>query len=360
MDTSIRARAWKAAVLTVVITRVSFFVVAWLGVIMLDGDPARGFFEIWDRWDAGILLGIAEFGYTEAADPHPTALMWGYPLLVRLTEPVFGSYLGAGLVVNVFASLVALRYLYRLAEETLGEGAGDRAIIYLALFPTAVFLAAPYTESLFLAGAIASFYYAKAGHLRGVAIGSAVAMSARFAGIFLLVGLLIELLVRRTPKLKSVAAVSIGALPLLGHMVFLAITTGDPFHFLSDQAAGWGRRLVSPFESLRLTLGQASLGDASSATWGIEVAAAVIAVLAVVWAVRRREWGYAAFMGSFTAALLTSSLYLSIPRMLLTYFPIPVALAARLRGLSHGIWIGASATLATIGVLVFTRGGWFF
>ena len=92
---------------------------------------------------------------------------------------------------------------YRLAEEEIGRGAGlagphetngagRRASLYLLFFPTAVFLVAPYSESLFLAGAIPAFYYARRKRWIMAGMFAAVAMGARAAGIFLLFGLLVE------------------------------------------------------------------------------------------------------------------------------------------------------------------------
>jgi hypothetical protein len=361
MKKQTRSKAWRTAVIVAVLTRVLFFAVAWLGSVFLDGSSERGALELWDRWDVGIFLRIAEGGYGGEADPHSTAFMWGFPLAVRLMATLLGDFLVAGLVVNFLASIVALHYIYRLAEETVGTGKGSKAAIYLALFPTAVFLVAPYSEALFLAGAIGAFYHAKQGQLFWTSAAAALAMSARLAGVFLLLGIAAELLVRGTSYLRTTIVITVGSLPIVGYMAFLKMTRGDPFYFLVDQELGWGRMFVGPIDSLRATIeGAVTSTGAQYITWSAELLGALIAIIAVALAVRRREWGYATYMASFTAALLTSTWYLSIPRMLLTYFPIQLGLAGRLNGLGHSLWLAASTALSVVGVAVFTRGGWFF
>ena len=123
---------------------------------------------------------VAEFGYTDPnTDPHSTVFFPLLPLLLRALHTVGLSYLVAGVIISTAASIVAGAYLFQLAEDEMGEGSGRRALLYMLLFPTAVFLIAPYSEALFLAGAIAAFYYARSGRWLLVALPGAVAVGAR-------------------------------------------------------------------------------------------------------------------------------------------------------------------------------------
>ena len=56
----------------------------------------------------------------------------------------------AGIVVSLAAGLASFVLLYRLAEGQLGADGARRAVLYLALFPMALFLQAVYSESLYL------------------------------------------------------------------------------------------------------------------------------------------------------------------------------------------------------------------
>jgi hypothetical protein len=279
-------------------------------------------------------------------------------------SPVVG-----GLLVSAVSAVVAGAFLYRLAEEELGEGAGRRALLYLTVFPTAVFLVAPYSEALFLAGAIAAFYYARRERWHLVGLPAAIAMGARAAGVFLLIGLGLELLRQRDrgPRILAAGALSLAValIPLVAFGAFLKIAMGDPFMFLVHQEEGWGRTFVGPVASFWNTWNTWDVTAYPTnwlLAWRLEVVAAIAGIGATLWAVAKKEWGYAGFMGSMLAVLLTSTWYYSVPRMLLSMFPIVLFLTeATVRRPARHEWaLLGLAPLATLGVVVFTQGGWFY
>jgi len=85
-------------------------------------------------------------------------------------------------------------------------------------------------------------------------------------------------------------------------------------------------------------------------------------VALVIWALVKRELGYAAFMGTLTVLLVSTTWYLSHPRMLLMFFPavLFVAGATRARPLAHQIIVAVAAPVAALGAIVYTSGNWFF
>ena len=365
---------WIQAAGIVVATRVFFFLIAYAGSYLLSGGteglPAEGLFDLWVRWDATRFLVTADVGYEGPGSfANSYAFFPFFPLAVRAL-----GFLGvagplAGLLISAVSSWVALTFLFKLAEEDEGEGAGRRAALYLAVFPTAVFLIAPYSEALFLAGAIPAFYYARRGRWHLVGLPAALAMGTRFAGVFLLLGLVAEALRQKDLFLREAAAaalsVVIGLLPLLGYAAFLAQVKGDPFYFVTDQRLGWGRTFVGPIASLTNTIDR--WDDPTQSTsfllaYRVEVIGAVVGIAFVVWALAKREWGYGVFMGSLLAVLLTSTEYFSIPRILLTFFPAFVFLAGAtaIRPRLHDAYLMVSTTIAALGVIVYTRNAWFF
>lgn len=366
--------AWLYSAAVVVGTRVLFFTVAWLASFLLSTDtrglPERGFFEIWDRWDATRFLVTAELGYEGPGSfANSYAFFPLFPLAIRVLGFAGVPALAAGLLISALASWVALAFLYKLAAEEVSLPAGGRAVLYLAIFPTAVFLVAPYSESLFLAGAVPAFYYARRARWHLVGPFAALAMGTRFAGAFLLVGLAVEAARQRgrgrLENATAALALVVGAIPLLAYGAYLAQVKGDPFYYVTDQRLGWGREFVGPIRALVNTIDRWDSPTQSvgfQLAYRVEVLAAVLGVLLVAWALRKREWGYAAYMGTTLAVLLTSTVYFSIPRILLTFFPACVFLAAwtASRPRVHELYLMVSVTLAALGVIVYTRGGWFF
>ncbi len=298
-------RAWAESIRLALLSRLGFFTVglavSWLLIAGTTGAPPTGFEEMWRRWDAHHFLTIAQYGYTAPeSDPHATAFFPAFPLAVRPLLWVGASPVLAGLLVSAVASVVAGFFLFRLAEEEIGEGAGRRALLYLTIFPTAVFLIAPYSESLFLAGAIAAFYYARRHRWHLVAVPAAVAMGARAAGLFLIFGLALEFLRQRNFSFERTAnaafSLIVGLLPLLAYGAFLARATGDPFKFLVHQREGWGRTFVGPVQSFMNTWNTWDVGTHPTnwlLAWRLEIVAAFVGLAFVLWALWRREWGYA-------------------------------------------------------------------
>jgi hypothetical protein len=370
-----RARSpWLQAGVIVLATRLFFFLVSYAGSYLLSGDtkglPEKGLFDLWVNWDATRFITTAELGYEGAGSfANSYAFFPLFPLTIRALGVLGIPGPLAGLLISAFASWVAIAFLFKLAEADAGEGSGRRAALYLAIFPTAVFLVAPYSEALFLAGAIPAFYFARRDEWLFVGPFAAVAMATRFAGIFLLLGLVAEAMRSKelTPR-KTVAAgvaIAVGAIPLLLYCVFLANVTGDPFYFVSEQEAGWGRSLVTPWAAFANTIDR--WDDPTQTTnfllaYRVEVLGALIGIAFVLWAAAKREWGYAIFMGSLLGVLMVSTEYFSVPRILLTFFPaiVFIAGATRRRPHLHDAYLMVSVTVAALGVIVYTRGGWFF
>lgn len=120
----------------------------------------RSFFGVWVRWDAVHHLNLALAGYAHLS---PAESVY-YPLYAGLTwvvaQPLAGDYVTAGLLVSLAAAIGTLFFVYLLAEQWFGPGTGRWAAASLAAYPTAVFLFAPFTESLFLVLAAGSFWFA--------------------------------------------------------------------------------------------------------------------------------------------------------------------------------------------------------
>ena len=148
--------------------------------------------DVWARWDSVWFLRIAEHGYGAAQDAA-TAFYPLYPLTLAGVGRAFGGhYVVAGIVVSLAAALAAFVLLYRLAETELGADGARRAVLYLAVFPMALFLGAVYSESLFLAARDRRVPARRAPALaRRRASQPGLAMLTRIAGVALLPALVV-------------------------------------------------------------------------------------------------------------------------------------------------------------------------
>ncbi len=199
--------------------------------------------DVWGRWDSGWFLGIAHHGY---ADPgHSTAFFPAYPLLVRGVGWFFlGHDLLAGVLVSLVASAVAFVLLWRLAVTVLGERVADRSVLYLAIFPTTLFLVAVYSESLYLALTVAAFLSAVRGRWTWAGIATGLAALTRVSGVILLPALAV--IAWRSPNRRGALGRLALSLPIMALWpLYLGIHYHRPFVFLTAQRAGWDRHLSS-------------------------------------------------------------------------------------------------------------------
>jgi 4-amino-4-deoxy-L-arabinose transferase-like glycosyltransferase len=248
----------------------------WIGAILLAAilDPLSVAFQvpldprwqidigwgigIWSRWDSSWFLDIARDGYV---DPQKsTAFFPLYPLLVKVTGTILGGhYILAGIIVSLAACAAAFVLLYQLGRELLGEDGAYRAVLYLSLFPMALFLGAVYSESVYLTLSLASFLLALRRRFAFAAVAVGLAILTRSAGIALLpaIGLLAW---RSDDRARSLASLLIAPAIAAAWPLWLWVRIGDPFVFLDAQQDAWGREL-SPFGPL------GGLGRGIEAAW---------------------------------------------------------------------------------------------
>ena len=132
---------------------------SYYGMTPLSGSDAI-IWGPWQRSDTIWYTKIAERGYS--ADDLSTAFFPLYPLLIRATITLFPiNSVAAGLIVSSLAALGAFIWFYQLTREQHGDKTARRALLWLAIFPTAYFLFAAYTESLFLFFAVGSWWFAQ-------------------------------------------------------------------------------------------------------------------------------------------------------------------------------------------------------
>ena len=309
------------------------------------------FTDVWARWDSVWFLGIAEHGYARAGSAAFYPL---YPGAVGLLGRVFfGHYVVAGIVVSLAAALGSFLLLYRLAEERLGADGGRRAVLYLAVFPFALFLQAVYSESLYLLLTLAAFVLAERRLWLAAGVVTGLALLTRPTAVALLPPLAL-LAWRERERLRALASLAVAPVVFAAYPLYLWAAHDDPWRFLHAQRL-WNRHL-SPAGPLGgiwdgLRAGWAGIEQLASgshthrywtpvqntdpirvATLNLETLAFLVLFVALTVIAWRR---FGAPYGLFAALSLAIPLsvpsdrwpLLSLPRFGLTIFPLFLALA---------------------------------
>ena len=281
-------------------------------------------------------------------------------LVAGLGRIFFGHYVLAGIVVSLAAGLGAFALLHRVAEERLGRDGAWRTVLYLAVFPTALFLQAVYSESLYLLLVLAAFMTAERGRFGAAGLLTGLAILTRATGIALLPALaLLAWRARDRPRAFAGLALSVPVAAIYPLLLWQQVD--DPWAFWNAQDQ-WHRHLshAGPFggvwEALaHWTPNHADFQHAIAVNAEGLVALVVFAFLTIV-AWRRFGAPYGLFA---TVSLLIPLSYpssrwplLSLPRFGLVIFPLFLALAALTAGRPRAHTILAATSAVFLGIAI--------
>jgi hypothetical protein len=340
-------------------------------------DIEFGPLNIWAHFDGAWYSLIAANGYDIAGAPVFFPL---YPLLMSSLATLFGGplTLGAlsvwGVLVSLLAFPFALYFVYNIAHEGWGTRVAKVTVLTLALFPTAFFFNAAYTESLFLALSAGSLWALRVRRdLLLACLLAGLATATRNVGVFLLVPLAYEWLGNAREFRWRGAYLALVPSGLLAYAAYLWLRFGDPFLFYTEQRH-WGRTtgdhlgtLLSAWKpalrGARMLLDSSLLADPSLSRLAAQVQSGnntyyliffLFAVALLVAGLRVLPYsltGYALLLVLVPALFgPPQSPLFSFPRFMLVAFPLFITLAVVLeehRWLLRG-WLVLSATFSLV------------
>ncbi|WP_405999689.1 mannosyltransferase family protein [Streptomyces sp. NBC_00829] len=349
---------------------------AWLSPAGSDARTPAPWLSRWEQWDWAHYQRIAQYGYF---DPFPgidppsdnrVAFFPGFPLLLRAVHTLITDWAVAGLLISLVSGAVVVVALARIAGLGRPDSAraGRRATGFLLLSPAAVFLAAGYTESLFLAFALPAWLAAKHRNWPVAGVLAALATTTRISGLFLAAAITVEWVLARDDRRgrrrwRSLPWCALPAVPATVYTVYLHANTGDWTAWKHAQERGWYRDFHTPAEAFRNTWRNAfDHVQTTGYAWEfqLELAAMAVGVLLLFFLLLRRRWPEAVYIGLNLWALGTSYWYLSIPRATLLWWPLWTGLAhwSLRRGWVKEAYVGVVAPLTVVLAVTFTSGRW--
>lgn len=348
-------------------SRVATGVVVAVGGLLLAGSGATpDWLARWRRWDVVHYQAIATGGYDQPGPTPYAAFFPGLPLVLRALSGLGIDLTLAGLLVSAVAGATAVVALVRLATDEGPAGAGDRAALALMLSPAAVFLAAGYSEALFLGLALPAWLAAREGRWWSAAVFAGAASSVRVTGLFLLVALAVDWATRddglRHDR-RAVAPLLLAWLPVAAFASHLRHVEGSWFAFVSAQRRGWDRSLTDPVTTWTRTW-DAAFGDGRAVgdqlVFRAELVAVLVGLALVTWLVVVRRWGEAVYVGLQLAALGTSTWYMSVPRATLLWWPLWLLLGrvALRHPWAVPAYLAVVAPVSALWAVAFTTGRW--
>lgn len=329
-------------------------------------DPLTALGRDWDRWDAAHYLYLATHGYTATGDARNLIAFFPlYPALISAVAAIGLPARIAALLISNVAGVVAAIVLYELARTGDQEKSAFRAAAFFTVFPTAYFFMVGYTEALFCALAFGAVLQAR--RERWVVSGmlAGLAAAARLTGLALLPAIVIELFMAR----RILRSIWQGLVPplliVLGFATYLLtnlLVLGSPMAFVAVQRDHWSHSLAAPWVGFAAAI--------RSITWrvpwekltvgGGEIVGGIAAYATTTLSWLRLRPSDAAYATVLTVMVTFLPFWLSIPRYLLSMYPL-FLLVGRIR--SRWVYlalVGASFVAQIVFGLAFGRGYWAF
>jgi hypothetical protein len=373
------------------VSRVAVLALSWAVIAIREDSTgrARPWLGLWDYSDAVHLQHIAQYGYFGPpghAVPYQVAFFPGFPLTQALVHVLVRQWTVSGLLISLVAGAVPAVALARIAELDYRPGTGTTAVWYLVAFPAAIFLAAGYTEALFLAFALPAWLAARNGRWLTAAVLAGGASSVRLNGLFLLAALATAAVLHPggwvaeavdgagpglAQRVRALAALLPGLIPPAAYEMYLWARTGDWLAWLHAEENGWRRQLTSPVSAFRNTW-EAGFGHGFPLASGhrtyliatyldqLEIVAVAAGLVTVIVLAVRRRWPETVYTGLTIGVLASSTLYQSVPRALLLLWPVwcGLAVAAVRRPWVGQLYLAVSVPVAVAIGYLFATGNW--
>jgi hypothetical protein len=353
-----------AVVPSALTSRIVVLLVGYLAVVTIGVDRRSvGFefspdaaFNLPGRFDAGWYSGIALDGYSFEGrwdKQQNVAFFPAFPLLMRAVGYPVGAFapgvpkerrilrlLWGGTILSIAAFAWAALYLWRLARETIGDERAGPAVALLAAYPFALFFSAPYTESLFLLGAVATIYHFRRGELVSAAAWGLLVGLTRPNGCFLSIVLAVMIVEKLrfseiTKSLnhritKSLAAAAAPGVGMLIYSAYVRHLTGSWFGWARLHEA-WGRSYsgLAPVErAYGWITDEGLLHVVEGVPYDTLNSLGLIFALVMLWPVLRRLGvAYAVFVLVNLVPPMLAGGVLSMGRLTATLFPLFLAVA---------------------------------
>ena len=326
---------WRIAIMIVAILAINYiprFSDNFFGGRLLNYE-ANPLLWGWANFDGEHYLSIAINGYKDLQQ----AYFPFYPLLIRL----FGGSIVVAILISNISFLVAIVGLYKLIRLDYSEKTAELAIILLLIFPTSFFFATVYTESLFLALVVWSFFlFRRQKYFSGLVLGTLSSLT------------------------RAIGIIPIG---LLSYMTYSKYRWGDYLTFFHNQTY-FGEHRSNQIILLPQVLYRYLVKIIPNLNWEyfpivfttfLEAIIAIIFLIIIIYSFKRIRFEYWLFLAFGYLLPTLSGSFSSLPRYVVVLFPAFIYMATRFKDIKKsflivGLFITSLIAIAT--EMMFIRG----
>jgi len=312
-------------------------------------------FNLHSRWDSYWYLDIINNGYKYKGINELSNIVFFpvFPLSVKAIGVLLDlNFIYVGTIINLIALIISSVILYKISEEFHKNSNPLLSAVLFLFFPTAIFLTAFYSESLFIMFSLLFFYFVLKKNYWISALFGMLAALTRFSGILLVIPFLIEVFSERSNrKIQNIIpAIFIPAGTLI-FFVYHYLTFHDFTLFFKVQNL-WGRGFTLNREHFNLLMGT------SVVNFIFDGAFTVFALISSFIVLKKLRLSYAVYMLLTIMIPLSSGTTMSIGRYLLPLFPLFILGASLKNEVLRYLWLTISVMLFTLYSILFTAHYW--
>lgn len=305
------------------------------------------FLSSWNRWDAGHYIKLAELGYQDYIENGEHLFLVFFPLypwLLRLVHLLVKNWELACLLLSSFCFCVGSVYFYAVVKEEYGTIIARRAYYLLCCYPFSFFFGGMMTESLFFCLMAAGFFYIRRHKWFTAGVIGIFCSLCRVQGILLLGVGLVEFFVAYHPitmikrkrfgefvRLFFTRAIWL-FLTLIGNLIYFGINRsveGDWFRFQYYQKEHWYHSTTYVANCLEEIIHYTKTASEHMriAVWKPELVIFILAMLCILYSLRRHPLRYSAFLIVYTIVNYSITFLISGGRYMLCALPMFIVLA---------------------------------
>ena len=297
-----------------------------------------------------------------------------YPVIMGIfsvSDTPFGLAL-TGQLLSHACLVVALVGLWKLVKMDYSKNIAKYTILLLLLFPTAFYFVGVYTESLFLALVVWSFYLTRKRMWLSAVLLAALASSTRIIGVVMLPVILLEWFAT-PPKERAYSTLfllPVSVAGIIAYVYFLYHQTGDALAFKTSLEMVYGEQRSDSLVLLPQVLYRYIFKILPSMNWSyfegsfsllIEFSSGVLFLILSIYAFLKLRLSYAVFMITGYVLPTLSGSFSSMGRYVLVLFPGFILMALYYEKLSYRMKVVVCAVMGIglgLATALFSRGYW--
>ncbi len=284
----------------------------------------------WLNFDGRNYLEIVLNGYESKSQINDLKAFFPlYPLLIKTFKSC--NPIIVGIAISLVSFLFSLFIFDKIMnQDKISKDRRWKALLLIILFPTSYYFFAFYTESLFLLFTLLFFYYVNKRKFLFASIFISLASVTRIVGLTLIPVILWEAYKEYRNTKKIPWSISVSFVGFVFYSVYMKLTTGNALSMVGKHKE-WGRQInifgifIALKDGLLKLIFKSQLSQSNMLIYSIEVIEFVCALFLLILLIvsfRKLKFSYWLYIFFSSMFMFSSSVLISIPRLILPMFPI--------------------------------------